>query len=269
MVIKRLHVSSDAQYCIFWLLLLGGIVQRVTCNCDHFLIFCAARLSYNHSRVIRQSSQLWLQQRHLVSTRREIGREMAAEFCLSVSLSHLKGSLTCPNSVRHVADGFTSLPKEVVLRIFITFKNPLLSTEFEPAKIRSNGTHDTRHTTKHIIYIGHNSSKFKCRVIKSQKNNHFSTTRISMFAVCNMFIDKLTLRSVTQHTFHLLWKWKVHHCVDNSQPPTPYHKPDGCKAYPPNLLKIHFNIILPPTPRSSEWSLSLYLPTRKKLINTL
>jgi hypothetical protein len=153
MVIKRLHVSSNTQYCICWLLLLGGIVQRVTCNCDHFLIFCAARLSYNHSRVIRQSSQLWLQQRHLVSKRREIGREMAAECCLSVSLSHLKGSLTCPNTVRHWAEGFTSLPKEVVLRIFITFKNPLLSTEFEPAKLRSNVRHDNHHATEQIIYI--------------------------------------------------------------------------------------------------------------------
>jgi hypothetical protein len=50
-------------------------------------------LSSNHSRFIHQSSLLWLHQTHPVGKRGKTGREMAAEFCLSVSLSCLKGSL--------------------------------------------------------------------------------------------------------------------------------------------------------------------------------
>jgi hypothetical protein len=93
-----------------WLLLLLScvIVQRVPCNCDHFLIHCAPRLSSNHFRFIHQISLLWLQQRHPVSKRGETGREMAAEFCLSVSLSYLKGSLICRKIRRKSCYGFLS-----------------------------------------------------------------------------------------------------------------------------------------------------------------
>jgi hypothetical protein len=41
-----------------------------------------------------------MQQRHLVAKRGETGREIAAEFCLPVSLSYVKGSLTCRNMLR-------------------------------------------------------------------------------------------------------------------------------------------------------------------------
>jgi hypothetical protein len=85
-------------------------------------MYCAPNLSSNHSRFIRQNSLLWLQHRHLVAERGETGREMAAEFCPSASLSYLKVSLTCLKILRHGADGFTSPPKEVVLRIFIALK---------------------------------------------------------------------------------------------------------------------------------------------------
>jgi hypothetical protein len=69
---------------------------------------------------------------------------MAAEFCLS----QLKESLTCRKILRHAADGFTSSPKEVVLRIFIALKNPSLSAGFEPASLESNCKHDNYYTTE-------------------------------------------------------------------------------------------------------------------------
>jgi hypothetical protein len=47
---------------------------------------------------------------------------MAAEFCLSVSLSYMKGSLTCSKILRNEADSFCSPSKEGVLRTFITLK---------------------------------------------------------------------------------------------------------------------------------------------------
>jgi hypothetical protein len=45
-----------------------------------------------------------------------------------------------------VADGFTSLPKEVVLRIFIAFTSFLAG--FEPANFGSRGKHANHYTTE-------------------------------------------------------------------------------------------------------------------------
>jgi hypothetical protein len=86
----------------YWLLLRGGIVQSVPCNCNYFLIDYAS----NHSRIIQQSTLFRLQQRHVVAKRGETGREMVAEFCVLVSLSYLMWSLICSKNLRH---GATSL----------------------------------------------------------------------------------------------------------------------------------------------------------------
>jgi hypothetical protein len=70
-------------------------------QCCHYVIYCMSHLSFNNR-------SLWLQQRHLVSKRAEIERQMSAEICLLVSLPCLKGLLTCRKILRHGADGFTS-----------------------------------------------------------------------------------------------------------------------------------------------------------------
>jgi hypothetical protein len=46
-----------------------------------------------------------------------------------------------------------------------------------------------------------------------------------------------------------------------SQEPStgPYPEPDQSSQYHPILSKIHFNIVQPPTPWSSQWSLSFWL----------
>jgi hypothetical protein len=90
---------------LYWLLLLGGIIQSVPCNCDHLLIYCAPCLRSNHSRFIHQSSLLWLQQKHIVAKRRETGLEMTVNFSYELSLSHLKRSLTCRKIFRPGTDG--------------------------------------------------------------------------------------------------------------------------------------------------------------------
>jgi hypothetical protein len=46
--------------------------------------------------------------------------------------------------LRHGTDGFTSPPKEGVLRIFFRPKNPTASTGFEPANFGTNGQHAWR-----------------------------------------------------------------------------------------------------------------------------
>jgi hypothetical protein len=46
------------------------------------------------------------------------------QFCLKVSLSYFEGFFNLPLILRHEAAGFTSFPKEGMLRIFIAFENP-------------------------------------------------------------------------------------------------------------------------------------------------
>jgi hypothetical protein len=123
------------------LLLWGGIVQSVPCNCDHFCIALPI-LSSNNFRFINQSSLYRKQQRRLAARRGETGRGMAAECCLRSISSYLQWYLTCRKIIRHGVDGFTSPPKELVLRIFIAIINTSLSAGFEPANLESNTKHD-------------------------------------------------------------------------------------------------------------------------------
>jgi hypothetical protein len=44
-------------------------------------------------------------------------------------------------NLRHGTDGFTSPPKEGVLKIFFALKNPTASAGFEPAKLGTKGQH--------------------------------------------------------------------------------------------------------------------------------
>jgi len=46
-------------------------------------------------------------------------------------------------NLRRGTDGFTSPPKEGVLRIFFALKNPTASAGFEPANLGTNGQHAT------------------------------------------------------------------------------------------------------------------------------
>jgi hypothetical protein len=80
---------------VYWLLLRGGIVQSISCNCDHFVIYYTPHLSSNHSRFIHLTSVLWLQHRYLVVKQGETGPEMATEFRVYQYLSYLKGSVIC------------------------------------------------------------------------------------------------------------------------------------------------------------------------------
>jgi hypothetical protein len=53
-----------------------------------------------------------------------------------------QGFLTCRKILRHRSDGFTSPPKEGVLRIFIALENPLSTAGFETSNLGSDGKHD-------------------------------------------------------------------------------------------------------------------------------
>jgi hypothetical protein len=77
-------------------------------------------------------------------------RKMAAEFFLqNISSMHARKVVLHAANLRHGTDGSASPPKEVVLRIFITLKNPLSSARFEP----SSGNHATTRPPKTTSYI--------------------------------------------------------------------------------------------------------------------
>ena len=76
-------------------------------------------------------------------------REMADEFCLKIPDFHATfRDLLHAVNLRHGTDGFTSPPKEAVLRIFSALKNPTASVGFEPANLGTKGRHSTSRPPK-------------------------------------------------------------------------------------------------------------------------
>jgi len=58
----------------------------------------------------------------------------------------------------------------------------------------------------------------------------------------------------------ILWKLKFHYSIHKCQPPVPILSQINSLCGPRSHLKFSFNIILPPTHRSSKWSFSLRSP---------
>ena len=63
-------------------------------------------------------------------------------------------------NLRHGTDGFTSPPKEGVLRIFSPWKNPTASAGFEPANLGTKGQHATSRPPKPLSELVKASLKF-------------------------------------------------------------------------------------------------------------
>jgi len=81
-----------------------------------------------------------------------------SNFCLyDVSIHAIRDLLHAAN-LRHGTDGFTSSPKEGVLRIFFALKNPTISACFETANL---GTKDYLYAYIYI-YLPHFSYMFRC-----------------------------------------------------------------------------------------------------------
>jgi hypothetical protein len=57
-------------------------------------------------------------------------------------------------NLRHGTDGFTSPPKEGVLKIFFALKNPTASAGFEPANLGTKGQHATLRPPKPLSMEG-------------------------------------------------------------------------------------------------------------------
>src|SRR5215475_4861421 len=81
------------------------------------------------------------------------GREMFRQISSRIRPPRNSRDLLHAANLRHGTDGFTSPPKEGVLRIFFALKNPTASAGFEPANLGTKGQHATSRPPKPIIYI--------------------------------------------------------------------------------------------------------------------
>jgi hypothetical protein len=78
---------------------------------------------------------------HLAGSQETWVRNGGFEFRLRNISIHARKVLLHAVNLRHGTDGFTFLPKEVVLRIFITRENPSTLVGIEPANLGSSGEH--------------------------------------------------------------------------------------------------------------------------------
>ena len=77
---------------------------------------------------------------------------MADEFCLKMPDFHVTfRDLSHAVNLRHGTNGFTSLQKEDVLRIFFALKNPTALARFEPANVGTKDQHATSRPPKPLI----------------------------------------------------------------------------------------------------------------------
>jgi hypothetical protein len=111
-------------YC-YWC---GFVWHKASKALRPFLIYCLSssecKLFLIHAQELSGNNQ----QKHLVATQEKTWREMAVNSVYEVLFSYLKASLTCRKILQHGTYGFTSPPKEVVLRIFIYIKSPSSSS---------------------------------------------------------------------------------------------------------------------------------------------
>jgi hypothetical protein len=69
------------------------------------------------------------------------GREMFQQIPSRIRFPRNSRDLLHAANLRHGTDGFTSPPKEGVLRIFFALKNLTASAEFEPMNLGTKGQH--------------------------------------------------------------------------------------------------------------------------------
>jgi hypothetical protein len=80
---------------------------------------------------------------------------------------------------------------------------------------------------------------------------------------CRILFEKLTATQLVKKYPASLGNPKVHHRVHKSPPLDPIlSQSNPVRSIDPYLPKVHLNVILPPTPRSSHWSLAFGPPNQ-------
>jgi hypothetical protein len=86
-------------------------------------------------------------------------------------LKHLKGSVRCGKILRHGTSGFTSHPKEGVLRIFIVLKNPSPRLGFIPWPLGPVASTLTTTPPRRLLHIGRFYCYYSCFYNNTNNNN--------------------------------------------------------------------------------------------------
>jgi len=110
-----------------------------------FKAYCAiwvSRSNFRHQASPRVSPRESTQRRKV-----ELWARNVCKFCLNSDCVTFRDILHAVK-LRHGADGFTSLPKEGVLRIFFRPKNPTASAGCERANLGTKGQHATSRPPK-------------------------------------------------------------------------------------------------------------------------
>jgi hypothetical protein len=81
------------------------------------------------------------------------GREMFRQISSRIRFPLNSRDILHAANLRYGTDGFTSRPKEGVLRIFFALKNPTSSARFEPANLGTKSQHATSRPPKPINVI--------------------------------------------------------------------------------------------------------------------
>jgi hypothetical protein len=85
---------------------------------------------------------------------------------------------------------------------------------------------------------------------------------------CRILFEKLIITQLVKKYPDFLWNTKVHYRVHKSPPMAPIlNQLNPVRPIDPYLPKIHLNVILPPTPRSSQWFL-VFGPPNQNPLNT-
>jgi hypothetical protein len=84
---------------------------------------------------------------------------------------------------------------------------------------------------------------------------------------CRIF-EKLTVTQLVKKYPAFLWNPKAHYRVHKSPPlDSILSQMNPIRPINTHLPKVHLNVILPPTPRSSQWSLT-FCPPNQNPVNT-
>jgi hypothetical protein len=122
-------------------------------NCGHQLAYCSSPAWTDMVTTMPAGDNSWLvHQSSLAALPAETSgasrsNERRSEIFAYHYLKHLKGFLTRRKILRHGTSGFTSHPKEGVLRILSPLK-PTASVRFESATLGSSGKHTNHYTTE-------------------------------------------------------------------------------------------------------------------------
>jgi hypothetical protein len=85
---------------------------------------------------------------------------------------------------------------------------------------------------------------------------------------CKILFEKLIVTQLVKKYPAFLWNPEVHYRVHTTPPLDPIMSQlNPIHPIDPYLPKVHLNVILPPTPRSSQWSLA-FRPPNQNPVNT-